>query len=153
MEFVPGRTLDQCIGRNGLTLKDSLSFGIQIADALARAHSAGIVHRDLKPANVIVTENVNVKLLDFGFAKLTEVAVEGDPEATVTAESSPSKRQRALSSAPWRICRLSRQRAGRSMPLRYLFLRLPALRNDYRPARISGRNATRGTLCDSPERP
>src|SRR3984893_10870097 len=56
MEFVPGRTLDQCIGRNGLSLKDTLKYGVQIADALARAHAAGIVHRDLKPANVIVTE-------------------------------------------------------------------------------------------------
>ena len=87
MEFVSGRTLDQCIGRNGLTLKDTLRFGIQIADALARAHSAGIVHRDLKPANVIVTEKGIVKLLDFGLAKLVEV-VEGDPEAaTVTAKN------------------------------------------------------------------
>src|ERR1700737_3173975 len=65
MEFVPGRTLDQCIGRNGLSLKDTLKYGVQIADALARAHAAGIVHRDLKPANVIVTEQGAVKLLDF----------------------------------------------------------------------------------------
>src|SRR5436190_22311713 len=56
MEFVPGKTLDQYIARNGLNLKDTLKYGIQIADALARAHAAGIVHRDLKPANVIVTE-------------------------------------------------------------------------------------------------
>src|ERR1700730_10805729 len=72
MEFVPGRTLDQCIGRNGLSLKDTLKYGVQIADALARAHAAGIVHRDLKPANVIVTEQGAVKLLDFGLAKLAE---------------------------------------------------------------------------------
>ncbi len=85
MEFVPGRTLDQYIGRSGLTLKDTLKVGIQIADALAIAHNAGIVHRDLKPANVIVTENVTVKLLDFGLAKLMEVAESDAGAATVTA--------------------------------------------------------------------
>ena len=68
MEFVPGKTLDQYIGKSGLSLKDALKYGIQIADALARAHAAGIVHRDLKPANVIVADDGRVKLLDFGLA-------------------------------------------------------------------------------------
>jgi len=91
MEFVPGKTLHQCIGKNGLSLKDTLKYGIQIADALARAHSAGIVHRDLKPANVIVADDGRVKLLDFGLAKLTE-KIDGDPEgatATIAAQESP----------------------------------------------------------------
>src|SRR5246127_5456774 len=57
MEFVPGRTLGECIGRNGLTLKDTLKYAIQIAGGLARAHAAGIVHRDLKPANIIVGDD------------------------------------------------------------------------------------------------
>src|ERR1700745_3384022 len=52
MEFVPGKTLDQCSGKSGLSLKNTLRDGIQIAYALARAHAAGIVHRDLKPANI-----------------------------------------------------------------------------------------------------
>jgi Tol biopolymer transport system component/tRNA A-37 threonylcarbamoyl transferase component Bud32 len=85
MEFVPGQTLDQHIGKSGLSLKDVLKYGIQIADALARAHAAGIVHRDLKPANIIVADDGRVKLLDFGLAKLTEV-IDGGPEgATETA--------------------------------------------------------------------
>ena len=87
MEFVPGKTLDQLIGRNGLALRDTLNYSIQIADALARAHSAGIVHRDLKPANIIVAEDGRVKLLDFGLAKLTEPAV--DSEAATATMAAP----------------------------------------------------------------
>lgn len=72
MEFVPGKTLDQLIGRKGLRLNDTLKYGAQIAAALATAHAAGIIHRDLKPGNVMVTEGGLVKVLDFGLAKLAE---------------------------------------------------------------------------------
>ncbi|HUQ90979.1 MAG TPA: protein kinase, partial [Bryobacteraceae bacterium] len=72
MEFVPGKTLAQLIGRKGLPLAETLKYAVQIADALAKAHAAGIVHRDLKPANIMVTEDGLVKVLDFGLAKLTE---------------------------------------------------------------------------------
>jgi Tol biopolymer transport system component/tRNA A-37 threonylcarbamoyl transferase component Bud32 len=73
MEYVPGKTLDRLIGRKGIRLNEALRYAIQIADGLAAAHNAGIVHRDLKPANVIVNEQGEVKILDFGLAKLTEV--------------------------------------------------------------------------------
>jgi serine/threonine protein kinase len=73
MEYVAGKTLDRLIGRKGMRLNEALRYAIQIADGLAAAHNAGIVHRDLKPANVIVNEQGEVKILDFGLAKLTEV--------------------------------------------------------------------------------
>ena len=91
MEFVPGKTLDQLIRQKWTVAKEILKYGIQIADALARAHAAGIVHRDLKPANIIVADDGRVKLLDFGLAKLTE-KIDGDPEgatATMAAQESP----------------------------------------------------------------
>jgi len=81
MEHVDGKTLDQRIGRHGLHLNDALKFAVQIADALAKAHSAGIVHRDLKPTNIMVNEDGAVKVLDFGLAKLTEL-VQGDETAS-----------------------------------------------------------------------
>jgi serine/threonine protein kinase len=72
MEYVAGKTLDQRIPRKGMRLSEALKLAVQMADALAKAHSAGIVHRDLKPGNVMVSEDGLVKVLDFGLAKLTE---------------------------------------------------------------------------------
>ena len=72
MEYVAGDTLDHLIGRKGLRIRDVLKYSVQIADALAAAHTAGIVHRDLKPSNVIVSPQGVVKILDFGLAKLSE---------------------------------------------------------------------------------
>src|SRR5260370_4345369 len=88
MEFVPGETLDQRIGRKGLGLGEALKYGIQIADALARAHAAGIIHRDLKPANIIINADGHVKVLDFGLAKLMEPESSPD-ERTLTLKHSP----------------------------------------------------------------
>ncbi len=81
MEYVEGRTLDQLIGR-GLRLSQTLKYAALIADAVAAAHEAGIVHRDLKPANLMVTAKDQVKVLDFGLAKLSEPVLQdssGDP--------------------------------------------------------------------------
>lgn len=72
MEYVPGKTLDKLIGRRGLRLNDALAYARQIADGLVAAHRAGIIHRDLKPANIIVGDHGDVKILDFGLAKLIE---------------------------------------------------------------------------------
>jgi serine/threonine protein kinase len=84
MEYVPGKTVDELIPRKGMRLNKALKVAVQIADALAAAHTAGIIHRDLKPGNVMVTEDGRVKVLDFGLAKLTEIVAPGEDEATRT---------------------------------------------------------------------
>ena len=68
MELLEGESLADRLGKGPLPTEQILRFGIQIADALDKAHRQGIVHRDLKPGNVMITKT-GVKLLDFGLAK------------------------------------------------------------------------------------
>ena len=68
MEYLEGETLADRLLKGALPLEQTLRFGVQIADALDKAHRQGIVHRDLKPGNVMLTKT-GVKLLDFGLAK------------------------------------------------------------------------------------
>jgi len=69
MELVEGKPLKSLIGDIGLPVESALRYGVQIANALGRAHDRGIVHRDLKSSNVVVTAEGLVKVLDFGLAK------------------------------------------------------------------------------------
>jgi Tol biopolymer transport system component/predicted Ser/Thr protein kinase len=68
MEYLEGQTLAERLVRGPPPLEQVLRYGIEIADALDKAHRQGIVHRDLKPGNVMITKS-GVKLLDFGLAK------------------------------------------------------------------------------------
>ena len=87
MEYVPGRTLAEVVPRNGLDLSHALRYGVQIADALARAHGRGVIHRDLKPGNIMVTPDDHVKLLDFGIAKLVHPMEGNAPDVTRTTDN------------------------------------------------------------------
>ncbi len=68
MEYLEGETLSDRLAKGPMPLEQTLRYGVEIADALDKAHRQGIVHRDLKPGNVMITKS-GVKLLDFGLAK------------------------------------------------------------------------------------
>src|SRR5262249_2792999 len=85
MELLTGAMLQQCLGGKPLPAGQLVEYGIQIADALEDAHSKGIIHRDIKPANIFVTERRQIKVLDFGLAKLLEPSREGIGSDAATA--------------------------------------------------------------------
>ena len=85
-EYIKGKTLNEYAKTKSLEFGSILDIAIQVASALAEAHSAGIVHRDIKPDNIIVRENGLAKILDFGIAKLTATPM-ADGEAATAVQS------------------------------------------------------------------
>src|SRR5271155_5442494 len=81
MEYLEGETLAKLLEKGSLPIAQALKFGVEIADALDKAHRQGIIHRDLKPGNIMITKS-GAKLLDFGLAKAAMPLATG---ATLTA--------------------------------------------------------------------
>jgi len=96
MEFLEGQSLRDRIQGKSVSLHELLDIGVQIADALQAAHAKGIVHRDIKSANIFVTDGGQIKILDFGLAKLgveprraTLQISDANPDATENTVTRP----------------------------------------------------------------
>ena len=72
MELVKGKPLDEFIKNDCISLSQIINIIIKVADALSTAHKYGIIHRDIKPSNILIADNENVKVLDFGLSKQVE---------------------------------------------------------------------------------
>ncbi len=87
MELLEGETLAALIGKRSFTTDQLLGLAIQMTDALESAHAKGIVHRDIKPANIFVGPRDQVKILDFGLAKIDAARRPGDGGASAGASN------------------------------------------------------------------
>ena len=83
MEYVDGSTIADYCARHGLSIRDRVRLVVEICRVVGHAHRSLVIHRDLKPANILVTQEGEPRLLDFGIAKLM---TDGSDRATLTAE-------------------------------------------------------------------
>ena len=96
MELIEGQGLDTKLHSGPLPVDRLLDVSIQLADAVDAAHAKGIIHRDIKPANIFLTQRGQVKVLDFGLAKLTRAA--GTAAETIEATQDDGPRTASLTS-------------------------------------------------------
>ncbi|HXR32672.1 MAG TPA: protein kinase [Verrucomicrobiae bacterium] len=89
LEYVEGETIEKRLEKGPLPTKALLRYGIEIADALEKAHRTGVIHRDLKPSNIMLTKS-GAKLLDFGLAKWSETSP-SEAETLKTLTGTPEK--------------------------------------------------------------
>ena len=89
MEYVDGEPLDAWCDARGLGIDARIDLFLQVCDAVQYAHRNLVVHRDLKPSNILVTAEGQVKLLDFGIAKLIEATADGEATATIVQRLTP----------------------------------------------------------------
>jgi len=99
MEYVEGETLEARLQKGPLSLKQALAHGMEICDALEKAHRAGIVHRDLKPGNVMLTAS-GAKLLDFGLAKPVVLGAQAGSGKSNLTPSTPTMNLSMLTATP-----------------------------------------------------
>src|SRR6266849_2026330 len=85
MELLEGQSLKQRIREGPIPTDELLDFGIQMSDALEAAHAKGIIHRDVKPANIFIVSNGQLKILDFGLAKV--IPADAAKDQNVDAET------------------------------------------------------------------
>jgi serine/threonine protein kinase len=90
MEYVEGEPLSQKLKGGPLALSEAIDLGMQIAEALEEAHERGIIHRDIKSSNLMVTPRGQVKVLDFGLAKVTQ-RLAGDKEQEESRLTQPEE--------------------------------------------------------------
>jgi eukaryotic-like serine/threonine-protein kinase len=95
MEYLEGQTLADRLAKGPLPLEQVLTLGIQICEALEKAHRSGIVHRDLKPGNVMLTKS-GATLLDFGLARWTHAPVSGATDATAGVDAGDGTVRKSL---------------------------------------------------------
>jgi len=92
MEYVDGIPIDEYCEKNNLTISQRIKLVISLCNAVQFAHNNLVIHRDLKPANILIDKSGNVKILDFGIAKLVEdrIGLDGESEVTSTQAVTPA---------------------------------------------------------------
>jgi TolB-like protein/tRNA A-37 threonylcarbamoyl transferase component Bud32/Tfp pilus assembly protein PilF len=141
MELLEGSTLHERLEHKGQAVELLLEWGMQLSGALEAAHARGIIHRDLKPANIIVTARGDVKVLDFGIAKLAD-----DQAASATTMAALTDVGSALGTAAYMA---PEQVRGESLDQRADLFALGVVLYEIATGRRAFSGATTGVLADA----